>query len=281
MYLHQIASSSFVAVNGDRDAVQALTLLRHLRPKHLVVRETTERLHLFTREQVTPILLQARPGDHLATLLSLSSLTPAPILDAYSDADAAPDRCLVQERGGVTGVLDFANSEWNTTTRGAIKTHSGAQIDEGYAPACWNDSLYEDFQIFPTHDHGHSTKTEPDGTQSLLARTLLAWFPKRVASHSTTSLLVTIEARTNAATGLPLTLPTGSVIDSPSPSKNYYGTCGTVSLRFKSNQTSHGFRGNSAAFRPGTSWVESRKDHFSASCSTLVAGCRRFPGSPV
>jgi hypothetical protein len=174
MHLREIALNSFVLVQAEWLAVKARQLIESLTATHVVVRRTqpADYYYLYTRADALNYLLAAGQGS-VHDAFGLHEYTASPALDAYTDADTAPDFCVVVEDGQAVGFYD-ANVPPSEVMRSVSDKREHAQ-------------------------------GEP------VTRALVADFPEQVKLETTTSLLVSLSTQLGQAAALQFTAAGTSV----------------------------------------------------------------------
>jgi hypothetical protein len=133
IYLQQMAGDAFVVLQADTPAEQAREIVTDLeRTTHLIVRDPRPQggHYLVSRQEALDLL--ARPGRQasLAEALHLEQRELCPILDAYADAETAPDRVIVIQDRRLIGFVDYTepDADWSKPfARGPLETMMGAK----------------------------------------------------------------------------------------------------------------------------------------------------------
>lgn len=177
MYLHEVATDTFVLLQAGWPVDRARQLIQRLGPTHVIVHRSDPRDYYYLYTQVQALERLAHRPDQMSLddALDLHEYQATPVLGTYADAETAPDRCVIIEEGRVIGFFDasvppLARSKGGSVTRGL----------EAAAP---------------------------------VPRSLVADFPEQVGLEETVSLLVSLSAEAATGKALPLALPLGARID--------------------------------------------------------------------
>jgi len=178
MYLHEVASDSYVLLQAKWAVGKARELIGRLDPTHVIVHrsEPTDYYYLYTKSEALGCLTN---HDAQATLLDafvLRESTATPTSDAFAPAEKVPDRAVVMEEGRVVGFFDAT----------VPPTESGTKRGGG--------------------------ERGPGGVQPV-PRSLVTQFPDQVRLGEIVSLLVSLSAEPSQGLALPVALPVGSAID--------------------------------------------------------------------
>jgi len=100
MLLYEVSSDNFILVPADSDTNRVQNFIRELEPSHLIFL-SEQGYYLLTTKEATELL---GSGKSVSTLLETLTMTPA--RDAFTNADDAPDQCVVTDGDEVIGFLD-------------------------------------------------------------------------------------------------------------------------------------------------------------------------------
>ncbi len=186
MYLHEIAYDSFILMQADWQVDKAKQLLERLKPSHVIIQhsDTESRHYLYKSDELLKQLSSADLEQTLQDTLKLNEATATPVYDAYSDAEDAPDFCIVADEGWVTGFYDVS--------------------------------------VPPSHRQKRGGDEKGMPTDDFIKRSLVADFPEQVALDDTVSLLVSLSAEEITNHDLPIALPKGATVDIVIQSRPYF-----------------------------------------------------------
>lgn len=142
--LYQIAGQDFVLFPAEQPSGQAADVVRRLMPAYVVVRRMAlgeARYHLYPAAEFLNPLTRAPGGQTLTEALGLNALPGVPALDAYQNADQAPDRCVVVDGGRVVGV----HAVEHRAAIGFTRTEAGRGQEGGPARPAVTLRLQADF----------------------------------------------------------------------------------------------------------------------------------------
>jgi CHAT domain len=110
MNLQDVAMTNFIFFQPSWSVASSHSLLETLKPSHVIVRryEPDETYYLLLASDVLDQLAQAPDTAFAEQELRLDASTRVPALDGESDADEAPDRCVVLEEHSLTGFFDVS-----------------------------------------------------------------------------------------------------------------------------------------------------------------------------
>lgn len=180
MYLRQVVMEAFVLVQASWTAAKVRQMIARLEPTHVIVHRTVAQdyYYLYTQQELLERLAQSPDLTPIEIALELHEHMAAPAVDAYADADTAPDRCIVVDDGQVVGFFD-------ANVRPSV------------------DSLER-------KRGGGLEAREPAGP---VARSLVADLPERARLGETVSLLVSLSAGSAGGMILPLAVAPGTPVD--------------------------------------------------------------------
>ena len=178
MYLHEVASDSYVLLQAKWSVGMARELIGRLDPTHVIVHrsEPTDLYYLYTKSEAIGRLANHDAQTTLFDAFNLHESTATPTRDAFAAADEVPDRAVVLEEGRVVGFFDATTPP---TERGT-KRGGGERGPGGVQP---------------------------------VPRSLVTQFPDQVRLAEIVSLLVSLSAEPAQGSALPVALPVGSTID--------------------------------------------------------------------
>lgn len=111
IFLGEMANHAFVVLEARTSARQAREIVASLEESitHLIVRgaEPQGGYYLLTQREALTLLASAGEQLPLADALHLTDREPTPVLDAYADAETAPDRTIVVEDRRLVGFVDY------------------------------------------------------------------------------------------------------------------------------------------------------------------------------
>jgi hypothetical protein len=197
MYLHQITMDTFVLLQATWPAGKAHQLVQRLEPTHVIVQrpDSADEYYLFTRRAALALLGRAGDETSVQDAFNLYRSPVTPTLDAYADAGAAPDRCVVVEEGRIIGFfdVDVPPEQWSRKRGGPVVTDKSL-----FKPGV--GSAYEQVESYLEH-------AEP------VPHSLVTDFPEQVPLNQTVSLLVSLAAEPGTRPSFPIALPTGATVD--------------------------------------------------------------------
>ena len=178
LYLHEVASDSYVLLQAKWAVGRARELIERLDPTHVIVHrsEPTDLYYLYTKSEAIGRLANHDAQATLFDAFNLQESTATPTRDAFAPADEVPDRAVVIEEGRVVGFFDATTPP---TERGT-KRGGGERGPGGVRP---------------------------------VPRSLVTQFPDQVRLAEIVSLLVSLSAEPAQGSALPVALPVGSTID--------------------------------------------------------------------
>lgn len=180
MYVHEVASDSYVLLQAKWAVGKARELIWQLDPTHVIVHrsEPTDFYYLYTKSEALGRLANHDAQMTLFDAFNLHESTATPTRDAFATADEVPDRAIVLEEGRVVGFFDAT----------APPTERGTMRGGG--------------------ERGH-------GRVRPVPRSLVTQFPDRVRLAEIVSLLVSLSAEPEPGQrpAIPVAVPVGSTID--------------------------------------------------------------------
>jgi hypothetical protein len=181
MNLQQIAMTTFVLLQATWPVENSRQLIERLKPSHVVVHrhDPQDTYYLFSSQEALALFAHASHVLFVQEAVHLNERSATPTVEGDTDAEQAPDQCIVLESGRLVGFFDVTvDPQWITSRRG------------------------EDENL---------SSEEP----ILELRSLVAAFPEHVQLQAVFSLLVSLSASPTPETGpaLPLALPLGTRVD--------------------------------------------------------------------
>jgi hypothetical protein len=181
MDLHQVAMTEFVLLQQKWNVEQSRQLIEQLKPSHVIVHRAEARndYYLLTAEQALDLCKNATNTLSVGEAFHLEERLPTPAFEGSTDAESAPDQCVVLEDGQLAGFFDVT-----VPPQQVISVKRGG---EGLV----------------------SNKPE------LVSRSLVAEAPEKVQAQAVFSLLVYLSASSVPEKGaaLPIALPLGTTVD--------------------------------------------------------------------
>src|SRR5438876_10069823 len=101
MDLQQVAMTEFVLLQASWPVEKSRQLIERLNPSHVIVHrsEAHNDYYLLTVEEALNLLTNANNASSVAEALHLEERPAVPALEGSTDAESAPDRCIVLEDG--------------------------------------------------------------------------------------------------------------------------------------------------------------------------------------
>ncbi len=195
--LSQVASEDFVSIDPGTPGAVAAELVRRLEPVQVVVQIGPDSGYVVAADALLRRLMEADQAASVGAVLDQGEVAVVPVLDAISDADAAPDCCLVADDGLIVGVFDVTS---------ALPDRQRIGITRGMEP-----------EPLPG----------PAGDSDLVSRLLCARFRERVALGTTHSLLISLSAENAPASALPIALARGAMVDIVVQSRRGFAVVGS------------------------------------------------------
>ncbi len=179
MEIRDIAFTEFVVLQALWTVDYSRPLLEQGSPSHVIVHcvDTPEGYYLLAMAKARLLLAQASEGSTVREALHLDELPTTVVLDSDTDAEEAPDQCVVLEEGRLIGFFDAGAPLTQMSRRGG--------------------------------------DIEPELLSNLVFRSLVADLPKKSHLQERFSLLVSLSAarRLKKSTAMPIVLPLGAVVD--------------------------------------------------------------------
>lgn len=214
---HQITQTRFVLLQAGWPVTKGRALVEALKPPHVIARcsNPEEYYYLYSVEEALTRLNQAADVTAIQVAFDLHETEATPLLEAHTDAEDAPDRCIMQEDGRLLGFFDASVPPVISSRRGTAGTGAPAEA---------------------------------------LSRSVVAEFPERVKLDEVNSLFVSLSASEAGSSGISIpALPPGTTVDIAVQSRRGLALEGrvegslqitdsqeTLSLQFKLRSTSLG-----------------------------------------
>lgn len=181
MDLQQVAMTEFVLLQPGWPVEKSRQLIERLKPSHVIVHRSEARndYYLLTAEEALNLLTKANNASSVGEALHLEERSTTIALEGSTDAESAPDQCVVLEDGQLAGFFDVT-----------VPPQHVVSVKRG------GESFV-------------SSKPE------LVSRSLVAEVPEKVQIHVVFSLLVSLSASSMPEKGaaLPVALPIGTTVD--------------------------------------------------------------------
>jgi hypothetical protein len=192
MDLERLTSTNFVLLQADWSVDHARSLVEALLSARVIVQRregNKEYFYLRTRDETLALLQQSRSDATVREAMDLHEWGAIPAQDAFSDADQAPNHCVVLADNQAVGYFDVDEFGAPSATRGMPSTTRGGAARD-------------------------AAMTEP----GVVEQSLEAEFPNTVPLDEIASLTVSLvrnaDSQSPMAERLPLAaLPAGTVID--------------------------------------------------------------------
>jgi hypothetical protein len=215
MDLGRVASTDFVLLQADWPVSQARGLVEALSPARVIVQRqesNEEYFYLRTFEETLRLLRESFGGETVRTAMDLHEWEATPALNELTNAEKAPDQCVVLAADQVVGYFDVDNFEAYGTS-GA--TTRGSTRDFGiptYAPGETTRGTPRDFGVEPERE---TTRGTTAAAPDVVERSVEAEFPNTVPLDELASLTVSIVSNDDSpsSTGIPVEVKVGTVID--------------------------------------------------------------------
>jgi len=177
MDLQEVAMTEFVSLQPNWPVERSRQLIERLKPSHVIVHrsEAHNDYYLLTAEEALNILANANNASSVSEALHLAERSATPALEGSTDAESAPDQCIVLEDGQLAGFFDVTVPPQQV---GSVKRRGESFV---------------------------SNKPE------LVSRSLVAEVPEKVQVHVVFSLLVSLSASSMPEKGA--ALPIGTTVD--------------------------------------------------------------------
>lgn len=208
MYARKISTDDFILLQASLPVAKARQFIEKVESSHVIVHRTDpeDYYYLYTKEAALELLALARDQSPIYEALDLHEHSATDTIDAYANTENISDRSVVIEEARVVGYIDAA-------TRRFFRRESKK-----------SDIEVEEFGIrhriptasLPPAPSRGPTRTIPGRRiepPAPVPRSLVADFPERVQLGAVVSLLVSLSAKSEARTALPIALPIGAKVD--------------------------------------------------------------------
>lgn len=177
MDLEPIVMTTFILLEAEWPVARGRELVDALQPTHVIVHRSDpqEDYYLYTSQEALELLEHAALAISIQVAFDLSHALATPWVEIHSDAERAPDQCIVHDEGRLVGFFDAS------VPPSVIRTHRG---EAG----------------------------KPD-SEEVSSRALVAEFPEQVELDEVTSLLVSISSEEAIAGIAVQALSVGTSID--------------------------------------------------------------------
>ena len=121
MDLRQMAMTTFVLLQATWSVENSRQLIEQLQPSHVIVRryDSQDAYYLFSVPEALILFTQASTGLSIREALRLDEQSVTPVVEGDTNAEQAPDQCIVLEGGRLIGLFDVtALSQWSISRRG-------------------------------------------------------------------------------------------------------------------------------------------------------------------
>ncbi|MGI9059979.1 MAG: CHAT domain-containing protein [Ktedonobacteraceae bacterium] len=176
MDLQAVVMTTFVLLEAEWPLTKGRELIEMLQPTHVILHqsEPQESYYLYTLQETLDRLEHAAPTLSIQVAFDLYNAIAPPLVEIHTNAENAPDWCIVHDEGRLVGFFDASVSP------GVIRTH-----------------------------RGEVGKPE---LERLTSQSLIAEFPEQVELNELTSLLVSLSSEEGAGISVQA-LPTGTTVD--------------------------------------------------------------------
>ena len=218
-----MASSDFTLIDGSHTSGEAVELVRDLGSRLLVVPGTEHSGYIIDWSEEIEKLLSKASKEFLSLTIPLTKrveVKEVPLLESHLLYSQAPERCLVENEGIITGVFDKNRlvtiqghrSEQSKASEDKIFTFrrfsgSGDSHADSYG---WSRGGVDFGNIDPPDGVG-ADKSSADPQPR--TRYLHTEFPEQVVRDSIRSLIVSFTEESESGRDLPFVVPSGTVID--------------------------------------------------------------------
>lgn len=123
MDLREIAMTDFILLQDNWTSANCLVLLERLQPLYTIIfnEQMPDQYYLIKASELSQHLTSKPNAIYLAEVLATTTYVPVPALDGGSEADDAPDQCVVLEAGYPIGFYDASIPPDARTLRGGSK----------------------------------------------------------------------------------------------------------------------------------------------------------------
>src|SRR6266478_6622912 len=108
MDLQKVAMTEFVLLQASWPVEKSRQLIEKLNPSHVIVHrsEAHNDYYLLTAQEALKLLANANNASSVSEALHLAERSATPALEGSTDAESAPDQCIVLEDGRLAGFFD-------------------------------------------------------------------------------------------------------------------------------------------------------------------------------
>src|SRR2546421_9471943 len=101
MDLQQVLMTTFILLEAEWSVTRGRELIEVLKPTHVIVHRNgaQEYYSLYTSQQALYRLEHMASDLSIQEALDLHETDTTPLVDIHSDAERAPDRCIVHDEG--------------------------------------------------------------------------------------------------------------------------------------------------------------------------------------
>src|SRR2546428_1025158 len=106
--LQQVAMTEFVLLQPSWPVEKSRQLIERLKPSHVIVHrsEAHNDYYLLTAEEALKLFANVINASSVGEALRLAERSATPALEGSTDAESAPDQCIVLEDGRLAGFFD-------------------------------------------------------------------------------------------------------------------------------------------------------------------------------
>jgi len=184
MDLRELVMTTFVTLQADWSAEESSQLIEQLRPSHVIVHrhDPQESYLLLSAQDALQRLIHASPLSSVDEALQLQTHPATATLESDTDAQEAPDQCVVLEDGRLIGFFDASVPPLPPQQRSSQRG-----------------------------EHDRVESIGPD----LALRSLVTTFPEKVHLHESFSLQVSLSRDSTPEPGRakPFVLPVGATVN--------------------------------------------------------------------
>ncbi len=129
MDLQQITQTTFVLLQAQWPVAKGRALVEALQPTHVIVERSDpqEYYYLYTVEEAVTPLKHVVDATTIQVAFNLHEADATPLLEAHTNAEDAPDRCIVQEDGRLLGFFDASVPPVISSRRGGPRAGAPAE----------------------------------------------------------------------------------------------------------------------------------------------------------
>lgn len=174
--LAQVTETTFILLQADWSIARGRELIEALKPTHVIIhREREDSFYLYTIEMALTHMKGIANATPIHIAFNLHEIDATPLLEAHSNAEDAPDLCIVHEGGQLIGFFDATVPPVTRSRRGPIEQLKQTEVAN---------------------------------------RSVIAEFPEQIELDEVTSLLVSLTASQAEESGIAVdTLPPGTTVD--------------------------------------------------------------------